>query len=126
MTRTVISLDPQDKAWLDKEAKERHVPMTRIVREAVRRLRKDREVTAPDFKQILKKTAGIWRGEDGLPCQRAIRTEWNSQDGPKQELAVLANEAKVRLPSRRCGFPRISRPENKGKLLSRAVIKERW
>lgn len=78
MTRTVISLDPEDKAWLDKEAKERHVPMTQIVREAVRRLRKNREVTAPDFKQILKRTAGIWREEDGLAYQRALRAEWDT------------------------------------------------
>ncbi len=77
MTRTVISLDPDDKAWLDNEAKERRVPMTQIVREAVRRLRKEREVTAPDFKKILRETTGIWKGEDGLAYQRARRAEWD-------------------------------------------------
>lgn len=123
--RMVISLDPKDKAWLDRQARERRVPMTQIVREAIRRLRKDQEAAVPDLRRVLQETAGIWRGEDGLSYQRAIRTERDSQGGPKEELAVLAKAGKIRLPSRQCGFPRISRPESKGKLLSKAVIKER-
>ena len=77
MPRTVISLDPDDKVWLDKEAKTRRVPMTQIVREAVRRLRQERGVTAPDFDQIVRDTAGIWKGEGGLAYQRARRAEWD-------------------------------------------------
>jgi hypothetical protein len=77
MPRTVISLDPDDKTWLDKEAKTRRVPMTQIVREAVRSLRQQRDIGAPDFDQILRETVGIWKGEDGMAYQRAQRAEWD-------------------------------------------------
>jgi hypothetical protein len=32
MPRTLINLDPEDKAWLDREARKRRLPMTELVR----------------------------------------------------------------------------------------------
>lgn len=40
MVRTVIRIDADDKAWLDREAKREGVPMTRLVQRAIARLRK--------------------------------------------------------------------------------------
>ena len=77
MPRTVISLDPDDMTWLDKEAKTRRIPMTQIVREAVLSLRQQRDIGAPDFDQILRETVGIWKGGDGMAYQRAQRAEWD-------------------------------------------------
>lgn len=39
MVRTVISLDPDDKRWLDSKAREEKVAMTEVVRRAVKHYR---------------------------------------------------------------------------------------
>ncbi len=75
MTRTVINLEPNQKAWLDRQAALRGVPMTELVRQAVRDFRA-REDTRPSLEHALQRTAGIWRGGDGLDYQRRIRAEW--------------------------------------------------
>jgi len=43
MVRTLISLDTEDKAWLDRVARAEGVPMTKLVRRAIHRLRKEQE-----------------------------------------------------------------------------------
>lgn len=75
MIRTVVSLDKEDKRWLDNEAAREGVPMTEIIRRAVRRLRSD-QAAARAFKQLLKATHGIGSGEDGLVVQKRLRNEW--------------------------------------------------
>jgi Arc/MetJ-type ribon-helix-helix transcriptional regulator len=76
MVRTVISLDEEDKRWLDARARETHVSMAEIVRQAVRRLREEsaREARATD--ELLQQTSGIWKQGDGLAYQRRVRDEW--------------------------------------------------
>jgi len=76
MTRTVVSFDPGDKEWLDRMARERDVPMTQVVRDAVRRFRQEWSMESPDFKDLLRQTRGIWRKGDGLAYQRSRRREW--------------------------------------------------
>ena len=73
MTRTIISLDPQDKKWLSHKAQRDGVPMTQLVREAIRRMRQQEEVV---FEDLLKQTSGLWRKGDGLAYQRRLRKEW--------------------------------------------------
>jgi predicted transcriptional regulator len=77
MIRTVISLDPDDKAWLDRIAKKERVPMTRLVRRAIKRMREESEAKPSRFDELLKKTAGIGKGRfgDGLAYQRRLRKE---------------------------------------------------
>ncbi len=41
MVRTVISLDPEDKRWLDQKARAEQVPTAEVVRRALRRYRED-------------------------------------------------------------------------------------
>lgn len=80
MPRTLINLDPEDKRWLDREAQARHVPMTELVRQAVRAFRVREESRAiPSLQSALDRTAGIWRSGDGLAYQRRIRGEWNDR-----------------------------------------------
>ena len=80
MTRTIINLDPEDKRWLDHEASTRHVPMTELVREAIRDYRVRRESAArSDVQMALERTAGIWRAGDGLAYQTRMRQEWDDQ-----------------------------------------------
>ncbi len=74
MIRTVISLDPEDKAWLDKRAKASGVPMTELVRKAIRQMRQADEGQSLDT--LLEQTSGIWRRGDALKYQQDIRAEW--------------------------------------------------
>ncbi len=34
MPKTLVNLDPSDKAWLDREARRQNMPMTELVRRA--------------------------------------------------------------------------------------------
>jgi len=76
MERTVVSLSAEDKAWLDRTAKERGGAMTELVRRAVGLLRVRIEAEDPPFERLLQETRGAWRGEDGLTYQEQIRDEW--------------------------------------------------
>lgn len=78
MSRTIINLDPEDKQWLDRQARARHVPMTALVREAVREYRvRQQSRDRPGLAATLSRTAGIRHGEDALAWQRRIRDEWD-------------------------------------------------
>lgn len=76
MVRTVISLEDDDKRWLDRMAAEEGVSMTEIVRRAVRLLRA-RTPTAPRSPdELLEATRGLWKAGDGLAWQQKLRREW--------------------------------------------------
>ncbi len=77
MIRTVISLDASDKHWLDQQAALQHVPMTEVVRQAVRAMRSGRQQSGDDFQALLVGTAGIWKQGDGLAWQQNTRDEWS-------------------------------------------------
>ena len=79
MVRTIVGLDPEDKAWLDRKAREEKVPMAQIVRRAVRRYRKESEKAAPSIERLLQKTKGTWKAGDGLSYQQHMREEWEAQ-----------------------------------------------
>jgi len=77
MPRTLINLAPEDKQWLDAEARARGVSMASLVREAVHEYRVHEQAARhPTLGQALADTAGIWRGGDGLAWQRRLRDEW--------------------------------------------------
>ena len=76
VVRTVVSLDPEDKEWLDRKAQQEHVPMTELVRRAVRRMREESTASPGAFETLLRETSGIWRAGDGLSYQRRLREEW--------------------------------------------------
>jgi hypothetical protein len=76
MIRTIVSLDPEDKAWLERVSRREQVTMTQLVRRAVRRLRREYEARPTAFERILRETAGTWSAGDGLDYQRRVRSEW--------------------------------------------------
>lgn len=80
MTRTIVNIDPEDKRWLDQEAKRRRVPMTRLVGEAVSeyRTRQERQ-NRPDLETLLADTRGLWHQGDGLDWQVQLRGEWEDR-----------------------------------------------
>jgi len=78
MIRTVVSLSEDDKRWLDAEAGRKGVSMTEVVRLAVSRLRAETR-RARTFDNLLKTTAGIGTGEDGVALQKKLRKEWDGR-----------------------------------------------
>ena len=78
MIRTVVSLPEDDKRWLDAEAKREGVSMTEVIRLAVSRLRAETR-RARTFDNLLKTTAGIGTGEDGVSLQKKLRKEWDGR-----------------------------------------------
>jgi len=76
MIRTVVALDEDDKAWLDRQAARQRVPMTQLIREAVRLLRLHTRATSPTPDDVLDRTRGIWRRGDGLRWQNRLRNAW--------------------------------------------------
>ncbi|MEQ1663225.1 MAG: hypothetical protein ABL877_11075 [Thiobacillus sp.] len=78
MSRTLINLDEQSKAWLAARAKSERVSMNEIVRRAVDRFRADTERTQA-LTQGLQHTAGIWKHGDGLDWQNQLRDEWEGR-----------------------------------------------
>jgi len=76
MVRTVVSLEEKDKRWLDERAETEGVPMTEIVRRAVRLLREQSRRQRPGLDDLLRKTAGIWKLGDGLKYQEKMRRGW--------------------------------------------------
>jgi hypothetical protein len=75
MVRTIISLDEDDKAWLDARAHELGVPMTQLIRTAVRLLRAQ-PAGEPTTSELIDRTRGVWREGDGFDYQERLRDEW--------------------------------------------------
>ena len=74
MTKTVIPLETDVKLWLDNKAAQEGVPMTELVRRAIRLLQEQESNTVA---KLLSDSAGLWQHGDGLAYQEAIRSEWS-------------------------------------------------
>lgn len=80
MPRTIISLPDGDKTWLVRQASSQQVPMTELVRRAVRKYRqrhgngRSRRLT-----KLLDRTRGSWKHGDGLRYQSDTREEWEQR-----------------------------------------------
>jgi hypothetical protein len=77
MARTVVAIDDDDKRWLDEKAAEEGVPMTELVRRAIRRYREAE--AEPTFQELVQRSKGIWRRGDGLAWQEKLRGEWDDR-----------------------------------------------
>ena len=77
MPRTIISLSDEDKSWLDRRSRAERVPMTELVRQAVREYRERYDAGGPGrLQELLGRTSGCWTHGDGLDYQDAARDEW--------------------------------------------------
>lgn len=76
MIRTVISMDREDKTWLDDEARREGVPMTALVRRAIRTLREEHRRPSVELERLLARTRATWKRGDALDYQRSLRAEW--------------------------------------------------
>jgi Arc/MetJ-type ribon-helix-helix transcriptional regulator len=73
MTRMLISLEETDRHWLEQQSRESGVPMSEVVRQAIRRAQESEQKS---MKDLLASTKGLWRGGDALRYQRRVRKEW--------------------------------------------------
>ena len=77
LVRTVVSLDDEQRAWLDRQAALRHVSRASLIRRAVSEFRMREQCgSSASFQEVLKQTVGIWQGGDGLEYQERLRKEW--------------------------------------------------
>ena len=84
MIKTLVSLEDKQKKWLDCVAKKKGVPMAYLVREAVAEYIVQGSHPRPkksDLKDIILRTSGGWKGEDGLKYQLKMRKEWIGEKG---------------------------------------------
>lgn len=79
MVRIIISVEDEDKAWLDRRASEDEVSRAELIRRAVRRYREESARETGPLERVLAETSGIWAGEDGLAYQRRVRDEWQNR-----------------------------------------------
>ena len=78
MTRTMIDLNADEKAWLKTYAAQQGTSMAEVVRSAIRRLRQSSETGDQSFlDELLDQTKGIWTRGDGLEYQKSLRNEWS-------------------------------------------------
>jgi hypothetical protein len=76
VVRTVISIEEDDKKWLDARAEAEGVPMTELIRRAIRLLRAQTGSEYRTWTELHDATSGTWRRGDGLAWQRKLRREW--------------------------------------------------
>jgi len=81
MTRTIISISDEDKAWLDHYSRRHRQSLAATVRQAVELFRS--RMSGPVEDSVLDETAGIWRHKavDGLVYTEGLRGEWESREG---------------------------------------------
>ena len=73
MTRTVVAIDNDIKQWIDIKAAQEGVPMTELVRRALKLYREHEDQSVG---KLLSETSGIWTAGDGLDFQQSLRDEW--------------------------------------------------
>lgn len=80
MIRTVISIEPDEKIWLEHQAKSNNVTMAEMIRRAIRNyheyLLKQGQV---DIITLLQDTHGMGFEEEGLQYQERIRSQWDER-----------------------------------------------
>ena len=81
MPRTIISLSDEDKVWLDRRSRAERVPMTELVRQAVREYRERCDAAGSSrLRELLGRTRGCWTHGDGLRFQNTARDEWEQRE----------------------------------------------
>lgn len=69
----MISLPEEQRAWVERRAKEEGVSVDEIVRRAIERFRRESEYQPLSTRELLARTAGIRAGDDGLTLQKRLR-----------------------------------------------------
>ena len=74
-SRLIITLDNEDKRWLEGYTRLRRISMAEGIRRGLRILREQEGNNS--YQSIVDHTGGIWKKGDGLKYQKKIRSEWD-------------------------------------------------
>ncbi len=81
MIRTVISIESNEKAWLEQQARAHQVTMTEMVRRAIHYYHDSLlQQGKADLSMLLHETHGIGFQEEGLHYQERVRSEWDERE----------------------------------------------
>jgi len=79
MTRTIISIPEDEKAWLARYSRRHRISSAEVVRRAIREFR--RKKSEKNLTAVLRETAGTWtflKG-DSRDHVAALRREWEEE-----------------------------------------------
>ncbi|CAN5411560.1 hypothetical protein BH10PSE19_BH10PSE19_04050 [soil metagenome] len=81
MSRTIVTIQPEDKTWLKQQAKLEHISIAELIRRAIHQYRDNRKpITKVSFEALLAQTSGLWTEGDGLHYQDKLRKEWENRE----------------------------------------------
>jgi hypothetical protein len=78
MTRTIITIEAEDKKWLENYSRRIHLSSAEVIRRAIKEYR--RQVSKGDLKRVLEATSGKWKSikGDSQDYVNDLRNEWDS------------------------------------------------
>jgi hypothetical protein len=85
----MISLPEEERAWVERRAKEEGVSVDEIVRRAIERLRNESGYEPLSTRELLARTAGIRAGDDGLTLQKHLRGGLGGKPGEDAKAVLL-------------------------------------
>ena len=79
MTRTIISIPEDEKAWLDSYSRRHRISSAEVVRRAIREFR--RVKSEKGLAAVLRKTTGTWTSlkGDSRDHVEVLREEWKDE-----------------------------------------------
>ena len=79
MTRTIISIPEDEKAWLSSYSRRHRISIAEVVRRAIREFR--RKKSEKGLTAVLRDTAGTWTSLQGDSRDHvaALRREWEEE-----------------------------------------------
>jgi len=79
MTRTIISIPEDEKAWLDSYGRRHRISSAEVIRRAIREFR--RKKSEKGLSAVLRETAGTWTSPkgDSRDLVDALRKEWEDE-----------------------------------------------
>ena len=76
MVRTIITLEENDKKWLDRYSGRYGRSTAETIRQAIKEFQK--QARKGEYQNILKATAGLFKGkDDSVSFVRKLRGEWD-------------------------------------------------
>ena len=76
MVRTIVSIEEEDKRWLDRYSDQHDRSTAETIRLAIKEFQK--KARAGEYRRQLESTAGLLKGgEDSVKFVRKIRGEWD-------------------------------------------------
>lgn len=79
MTRTIISIPEDEKAWLDSYSRRHRISSAEVIRRAIREFR--RKKSEKNLAAVLRETSGAWASLkiDSRDHVDALRKEWEDE-----------------------------------------------